>query len=98
MANKPTKLQKSTAILKNAKATQWCYVNIDNEFKFMNKTFVIDDSVKEYKVYNKAFEVEDYTNEAYMEEILVVVDNEDRLSFYDQNYEQIENRLVRVKE
>ena len=74
MAKKLTRLEKSTAILKLAKATQWCYVNTENEFNFMDKTFVIDEKVEEYKVHNKAGEVEDYTNEAYMEEVLAVVD------------------------
>jgi hypothetical protein len=95
---KLTRLEKSTAILKLAKATQWCYVNTENEFEFMNRTFVISNKVEEYKVHNKAGEVEDYTNEAYMEEILVVVDNEDKLLFFNQNYDSVENRLVKVKE
>lgn len=95
---KQTRLEKSTAILSEAKATQWCYVNTDNEFKFLNQTFVINESVEEYKVHNKAGSVEDYTNEAYMEEILVVIGNENNLKFYNQNYDLIDDRLVGVKE
>jgi hypothetical protein len=95
---KQTRLEKSTAILKLAKATQWCYVNTDNEFNFMNRTFIISEKVKEYEVHNKAGEVEDYTNEAFMEEILVVVDNEDRLLFFNQNYDSVDNKFVKVKE
>jgi hypothetical protein len=95
---KQTRLQKSTAILQLATATQWCYVNTENEFEFMNQIFVIADSVEEYKVHNKAGTVEDYTNEAYMEEILVVVDNENKLLFFNQNYDLVDNKLVKVKE
>lgn len=95
---KLTRLEKSTAILNIAKATQWCYVNTENEFNFMDKTFMINQKVEEYKVHNKAGEVEDYTNEAYMEEVLVVVDNEDKILFFNQNYDMIESKLVKVKE
>lgn len=98
MAKKLTRLQKSTAIINTATATQWCYVNTENEFNFMNQTFVIAESVEEYKVHNKAGTVEDYTNEAYMEEILVVMDKENKLSYFNQNYDLIENRLVTIKE
>jgi hypothetical protein len=98
MAKRLTRLEKSTAIIKMATATQWCYVNTDNEFQFMGKTFLINDKVKEYKVYNKAGIVEDYTNEAYMEEVLVVVDASNMLLFFNQNYDLIDNKLVKVKE
>lgn len=98
MKKKQTRLEKSTAILSEAKATAWCYVNTENEFKFLNATFTIDNSVEEYKVHNKAGEVEDYTNEAYMEEILVVIAKDNDLKFYNQNYDLIDSRLVVVKE
>lgn len=91
MSKKLTKLEKSTKILLNSKASQWCYVNTDNEFKFMNSIFVIDGNVEDYKVYNKAGEVEDFTNEAYMEEILAVLENDGYIRFYNQNYDLIES-------
>lgn len=99
---KPTKLEKSTAIKLNAKCSQWCYVDTNNEFKFMNKTFQIDEKVKEYKVHNKAQYIDgklnDFTNEAYMDEILVVIDKQDRLRFYNQNYDPIDGKLIKLKE
>ena len=98
MAKKKTRLEKSTAIILDSKATEWCYVNTDNEFTFMNQTFIINESVEEYKVHNKAGTVEDYTNEAYMEEILVAIDKEGILKFYNQNYDVVESKLVGVKE
>jgi hypothetical protein len=98
MAKKLTRLEKSTKILSNATSTQWCYVNTENEFKFMNQIFVIDNSVDEYKVHNKAGEVEDFTNEAYMEEILVVINKHSMLEFYNQNYDSVDTELVKVKE
>ncbi|GIN66355.1 hypothetical protein J41TS2_17760 [Bacillus sonorensis] len=97
MAKRKTKLQKSTAILNNSKATKWCYVNTDNEFKFMDQIFIISNKVEEYKVHNKAGTIEDYTNEAYMEEILVTIDNDDRLKFFNQNYDLIERKFIIVK-
>lgn len=98
MSKKLTRLEKSTKILKDAKITKWCYVDTENEFNFMNQTYVISQSVEEYKVYNKAGTVDDYTNEAYMEEILVIVNLDNEMLFYNQNYGLIEKRLVRVKE
>lgn len=94
MAKNKTRLEKSTETLKDSIATQWCYVNTDNEFNFMSETFVIDENVEQYKVHNKAGTVENYTNESYMEEILVVIDKDRNLSFYDQNYDLIDSRLV----
>lgn len=102
MSKKKTKLEKSTAILSESIATQWCYVNTENEFKFMDTTFVIDESVEEYKVHNKAGSVEDYTNEAYMEDVLIAVmyDKEGLklLKFYNQNYDEIKTNLISIKE
>lgn len=97
MTKKETRLQKSTRILSTAKFTQWCYVDIHNNFyyTYTNKNYVISDNVEDYFVYNKAGEVEDYTNEAYMEEVLAVTDVYGNLSFYNQNYDLIEDRYVR---
>jgi hypothetical protein len=93
---KLTRLEKSTHILSKAKATQWCYVNTENEFYFMDTKLIIDNSVEEYKVHNKAGSVEDYTNEAYMEEILVVIDNTNTVTFYNQNYDLIDSVLIKA--
>lgn len=98
MMTKKTRLQKSTAIINTAIVIQWCYVNTDNEFKFLDKTFVIDSKVDEYKVHNKAGVVENFTNEAYMDEILVAIDSTNTLRFYNQNYDELEAKLVTVKE
>ena len=98
MTKKLTRLQKSTAIVNNAIVTQWCYVNTDNEFEFLDKTFVIDSKVDEYKVHNKAGVVENFTNEAYMDEVLVAIDSMNTLRFYNQNYDELEAKLVTIKE
>lgn len=95
--NHKTKLEKSTEIIRDAKASQWCYVNTENEFVFMGSVFVIDD-IEDYKVYNKAGTIEDYTNEAYMEEILAIIDKNNLLKFYNQNYDPIETNYIKVKE
>lgn len=96
---KPTpKVVKSTAILNNSNVSQWCYVNTENEFNFLNTVFIIDNSVEEYKVHNKAGTVSDYTNEAYMEEILATIDIDNTLKFYNQNYDEVKNLLVRVRD
>lgn len=99
---KPTRLIKSAEILRDAKYGKWCYVNTDNEFEFEGKIYKIDESVKEYKVYNKAQyingKLNDFTNEAYMEEVFVVVDKQNKLSFYNQNLDPIDNNLVKCIE
>lgn len=97
MTKKLNKLQKSSTITAKAKAIQWCYVNTENEFQFMNQVFVIDENVQEYKVHNKAGTTDDYTNEAYMEEILVVLDNENDLTYYNQNYDIVETKYIKTK-
>lgn len=97
MNRKLTRLERSTAITSNAKLSKWCYVNTDNEFRFANHTYVIDNSVEEYKVYNKAGTTFDYTNEAYMEQVLVVIDNNNDIKFYNQKYEYIKPEKVYVK-
>jgi len=93
-----TFLTRCNKIRENSKILEWCYVNTDNEFEFMNRTFTIDESVEQYKVHNKAGEVYDYTNEAMMDKILVVVDNENKLRFYDQDLNEIDGSLVYVLE
>lgn len=97
MAKKLTRLQRSTEILKEAVESKWCYVNTDNEFTYGGVLLSIDESVEEYKVYNKAGTVEDYTNESYMEEVLVVTDKNYEVKFYNQNYDLIDSRLVKAK-
>ena len=94
MSKKKTYLKKSSEILENAKVAKWIRVNIDNEFEFMSNKYVIDEKIEEYKVYNKAGTVENYTNESYMEEIFVVLDNNDNMSFYNQKYDLIENKYI----
>lgn len=98
MAKKKTRLQRSTEILNKSVATKWCYVNTENEFSFMGKVFVISDTVTQYRVINKAGEVEDYTNESFMEEIMVAVDQDNQLRFYDQDYYEIEKENISVCE
>jgi len=93
-----TFLTRCNKIRENSKILEWCYVNTDNEFEFMNRTFAIDESVEQYKVYNKAGEADDYTNEAMMDKILVVVDNDIKLRFYDQDLNEIDGSLVYVLE
>jgi len=91
---KITNLEKSTIITESAKSTKWCYVNTNNEFEYDGDLFYIYETVKEYKVYNKAGEVEDFTNEAYMDKVLVVVGLNDILSFYNQSYDLIDTYNV----
>lgn len=98
MTKKLTRLEKSTVILKDTKATLWCYVDTENEFKFMNQVFHIKEEVEAYKVFHKAGTVEEFTNEAYMDSILVVLNTKDQLSFYNQNYDEVESKYIEVRE
>lgn len=97
MKRKQTRLDKSTSILANTLTTQWCYVNTENEFTFMNRVFEIDEEVVEYKVFNKAKDTYDYTNEAKMDSILVIMNQDNSLSFFNQDYDPIEKKYVKVK-
>lgn len=97
MSKKMTRLEKSTAIISNSIKSEWRNVDINNEFTFMNLKLVISESVEEYKVYNKAGTMEDYTNEAYMEQVLVVVTESGDLKFYNQNYDFIEPQYVNIR-
>src|SRR5690606_345797 len=93
--NRMSKVYKATL---DAIGCVWCRVNINNEFTFAGKTFVIDPSVEQYKVYKKAGEVDDFTNEAFMEEILVVVtDFEKKMVFFDQMMEPIPEGKIYIK-
>lgn len=96
--NTDNRIIKGVSLLSDSLAFQWCYVNVDNEFVFMDSTFIIDDSVEEYVVHNKVGYVEDFTNEAYMEEILVVLHSDNTLKFYNQNFDEIDNAMIRVKD
>lgn len=79
-------------------AYEWIYVNVDNEFEFLNNTFKIDDSVHEYKVYNKYSESVDYLNNSSMDEILVTIDKNSNLKFYNQNLNEISiDNIIHVK-
>lgn len=89
---------KAISLLSDSNAHQWCYVNVDNEFNFMDNVFIIDESVEEYTVHNKVGNVEDFTNEAYMEVVLVVMHDDNTLKFYNQNFDKIEDSKIRVKD
>lgn len=90
-------INKGLLILSDAKASQWCYVDTDNRFIFMDNTFIIDESVEEYKVHNKAGEVDNFTNETYMEEVLVVLSKDGELKFYNQNFDLIDDNKIIVE-
>lgn len=99
MTKEKSRLHKSNEVMNGKKETQWCSVDTENEFVFGGKTFVINQSVKEYKVYNKAGEVEDYTNEAVMERILVTVAEVDNsLQFFNENLVEVDGSFIRPKE
>ena len=90
---KQTNIEKSTNILKTSKVSQWRTVDTENEFTFMNQVFKIDESVPEYKVYEKAGTIANYTNKAHMDKVLVVLDTENQIKFYNQNYSSIDNAI-----
>lgn len=96
MNRRKTRLNKVTEIIHKAKHAEWCLVNTENEFNFMGDTYKIDESVEEYKVFKKAGEVENYTNEAYMEQVLVVVDNGMAKHYYNQECSLIDSKLISV--
>lgn len=92
---KDTRLQRSTKVQSESKHMQWCYVNVENEFLFMGRKYIISENLEEYKVHNKAGATYDYTNEAYMEEILATIDYNNHLIFYNQNYDLIDEKYIK---
>ena len=90
-------LEKKNNTLSSAKAYQECYVNPDNEFRFMDNLFIIDKSVSEYAVNNKAGFTKDFTNESYMDKVFVVLNDGHRLIFYNQNFEKIPKEKISVR-
>ena len=64
-------------------------VNADNEFIFLDATFIIPESNKKYRVLKKYDEVDDYENESFMEYVSVGIGVDMALKFYDENEEEI---------
>lgn len=89
MNNNKTRIQRSKDILDSSVESEWCVVDADNLFKFKNNLYSIGEVESEYKVYNKYDEVEDYTNETYMDKVLVIVTRNKELKFYNQNYDEM---------
>lgn len=84
-------------ILSESIVCKWCYVNTDNEFTFMGEVFLIDKDVEDYKVHKKAGEIEDYTNESSMEEVLVALDGNYNLRFFNQSYKEIDKEKINIR-
>lgn len=89
MNDNKTRIQRSADILKSSKESEWCVVDADNIFSFRNDSYIIGEKELEYKVYNKYDEMKDYTNETYMDKVLVIVTHDNNLKFYNQNYDEI---------
>lgn len=94
--NEAKELRKSK-IKEGSKFLEWHYVDADNEFDSLGLTFTISDDVKEYRVHNKYGQVEEYTNESLMDEILVVINSNYIIKFYNQDYELINKDLITLK-
>lgn len=92
---KYSRLKKMNIALKDSKKSEWCIVDTENIFEFDGKKFKIG-NVKEYKVYNKSGEVDDYTNETLMDKVLSVLNNDDKIVFYDMTCTEIDDVLLVV--
>lgn len=94
-----SKVEQITRITKDAIASKWCQVDIDNVFMFNKMKLKIDDSVKQYQVKEPpVFDTEkqkwnDWKNECEMDKIFVVHTNKGFL-FFDQDLEMIELNLI----
>ncbi|SDX95002.1 hypothetical protein SAMN05444416_10183 [Thermoactinomyces sp. DSM 45892] len=93
--------KKFDLLVTNNKAYQWCYVDTENTFTFMNHTLQISEDVKEYAVYNKAKytngALNQYSNKASMEKILIVMNANNQLNFYNENFNPIPFEHIQVK-
>jgi hypothetical protein len=78
---------------------KWCLVDIDNNFKFNDKNFIISNDLIVYKVKNKSVyinnELNNFTNEAEMEQILCFyIPYKDKYYFFDENIDKISNKYI----
>lgn len=89
---------KVAVIQENIVNSGWYHLDADNVFTVNNKKYKVSDEVEEYKVHNKYNETFDYTNEAYMDEILVTIDIYGIKKFYNQNCDEINSDMVELLE
>lgn len=76
----------------------WYYVNADNEFLLLDNIFKIDDDVDDYKVHYKYNDLYEFKNKSSMDIILVIIDSNYRIRFFNQNYEEIDKNFINIKE
>lgn len=81
------------------KIKKLCPVDTDGIFKFENYVFQISAEDERYKVNNKAIYVNniiknDYTNESEMDSILVELEENQEIAFYDEEKIQIDSSLI----
>lgn len=66
-----------------------CVVDADNVFSVMGIKYKINLRVKEYRVYNSYQNSKDFTNTAEMCTVKVMVDEDNKLHFLDENGKEI---------
>lgn len=101
MARKKSKATAIEEMLSSSVASQWCVVDIDNNFIFNGFGYSINDKVKQYIVLNKPARKEngqwnDWTNESQMTQVLCI-DTSEEIRFYDENLSEISSEDVKIK-
>lgn len=66
-----------------------CVVDADNVFSVMGLKYKISRRVKEYRVYNSYANSEDFTNTSEMCTVKVMVDENNKFHFFDENDKEI---------
>ena len=99
MTKRKTKQQVIDGLIEQSEKTDWCVVNIHNEFIFDGNQFTIRDVIKQYKVKSKPTKSKvnnqwnNWENEAEMTRILVI-DNGDYLRFFDERLKEVSTEFI----
>ena len=73
-----------------------CVVDADNVFEILGIKYKIDLRIKEYKVYNSYQNSEDFTNTTEMCTVKVMIDDDNKFHFLDENDKEI-GKVLRLE-
>lgn len=77
---------------------EWVYIDTENNFRFDNKTFRIQDDLEQYKVESKSGNVVDYLNKSQMDHVLgFYMPDKKEFKFFDENVEEITDYVEMVQ-
>ena len=75
--------------------SEWCVVDTENTFIFNEVKYKIGKDIVQYNIRKKKPNYDDYKNDYQMDQILVY-EQDNKLYFFDQNIEQIDNNKILI--